>query len=78
MIKRESYVKKLKFKKPTKIAIKKWIINIAKANLKIFTFTLCFKKEKNIIKCETTDPAFYLGLIPGNRWVDFIFSKETF
>ena len=33
---------------------------------------------KNIIKCEATNPAFYLGLIPGNRWVDFIFTKETF
>jgi hypothetical protein len=34
--------------------------------------------SKNIIKCENTTPAFYLGLIPRNRWVDFIFSKETF
>mgnify|MGYP000950054587 CR=1 FL=1 len=34
--------------------------------------------SKNIIKCESTNPAFYLGLIPGNRWVDFIFTKETF
>ena len=34
--------------------------------------------SKNIIKCETTTPSFYLGLVPKNRWVDFIFSKETF
>lgn len=36
------------------------------------------KLPKNIIKCEVTNPAFYLGLIPRNGWVEYIFTKETF
>jgi hypothetical protein len=33
--------------------------------------------EKNIKRCSVTKPAFYLGLIPKNKWVNYIFTKET-
>lgn len=33
--------------------------------------------EKNIKKCRATKPAFYLGLIPKYKWVEYIFTKET-